>query len=206
MKDFAEKPLRKGRKFNDALEGARTIFVRDGFEGASVDDIAKAAGISKATLYSYFPDKQHMFLAVLELELSRHMDAIDDFLHRSEPVHDVLYAQCRFFVSFLLSDFALEIFRVVAAESGRFPELGRQFYEAGPAKMLGTLTEFLGSSDVQDVLDIKDPKIAAEQLKMLCHTDLFLKRMFGLMGPPTDADIDRIAREAVATFLARFGK
>ncbi|WP_372674886.1 TetR/AcrR family transcriptional regulator, partial [Aquicoccus sp.] len=48
---------RSGRKFDQVLEGARKVFMADGFERASVDDIARAAGVSKATLYSYFPDK-----------------------------------------------------------------------------------------------------------------------------------------------------
>lgn len=50
--------IKKGRKFDQVLEGARVVFMRDGFEGASVDDIAREAGVSKATLYSYVPDKQ----------------------------------------------------------------------------------------------------------------------------------------------------
>lgn len=199
-------PTRRGRKYDDALEGARVVFMRDGFEGASVDNIARAAGVSKATLYSYFPHKTHMFMAVLEQEFARHSTAIQDVLHMDAPVHEVLYAQCRFFVDFLLSDWALEIFRVVTAESGRFPELGHQFYQAGPAQMLGALEQFLSSPLIASQFDIDDPRMAAEQLKMLCHTDLFLKRMFGLMGPPSDEEIDRVAMDAVETFMARFGK
>ena len=45
--------VRKGRKFDQVLAGARDVFMADGFEGASVDAIARAAGVSKATLYSY---------------------------------------------------------------------------------------------------------------------------------------------------------
>jgi TetR/AcrR family transcriptional repressor of mexJK operon len=64
----AEAQIRKGRKFDQVIEGAKAVFLREGFEGASVDEIARDAGVSKATLYSYFPDKQHLFLAVLETE------------------------------------------------------------------------------------------------------------------------------------------
>ena len=54
--------IKRGRKFDQVLEGARTVFLRDGYSGASVDDIATEAGVSKATLYSYFPDKQILFI------------------------------------------------------------------------------------------------------------------------------------------------
>ena len=74
--------VRKGRKFDQVIEGARQVFLNDGFEGASVDDIAKTAGVSKATLYSYFPDKRHLFMEVAKTECQRQaqisMDMIDD--------------------------------------------------------------------------------------------------------------------------------
>ena len=56
--------VRKGRKFDQVLAGARDVFMADGFEGASVDAIARVAGVSKATLYSYFPDKRLLFMEV----------------------------------------------------------------------------------------------------------------------------------------------
>ena len=62
--------VRTGRKFDQVIAGARAVFLADGFEGASVDDIAKAAGVSKATLYSYFPDKRLLFLEVARTECS----------------------------------------------------------------------------------------------------------------------------------------
>ena len=56
--------VKQGRKFDQVLDGARKVFMRDGFEGASVDDIAREACVSKATLYSYFPDKRLLFIEV----------------------------------------------------------------------------------------------------------------------------------------------
>jgi len=62
MPDGTDIEIKRGRKFDQVLSGARDVFLRDGFEGASVDDIARAAGVSKATLYSYFPDKRLLFM------------------------------------------------------------------------------------------------------------------------------------------------
>jgi AcrR family transcriptional regulator len=72
--------VRKGRKFDQVLTGARKVFMADGFEGASVDDIARAAEVSKATLYSYFPDKKLLlgdFLDIVKLEV-RKLDGEDN--------------------------------------------------------------------------------------------------------------------------------
>ena len=73
--------IRKGRKFDQVLAGARAVFMADGFEGASVDEIARVAAVSKATLYSYFPDKRLLFMEVANAECQRQsreaMDSID---------------------------------------------------------------------------------------------------------------------------------
>ena len=55
-------------KCAQVLEGARKVFMDRGYEGASVDEIARAAGTSKATLYSYFPDKRQLFEAVMQTQ------------------------------------------------------------------------------------------------------------------------------------------
>ncbi|MEO0990187.1 MAG: TetR/AcrR family transcriptional regulator [Pseudomonadota bacterium] len=197
-------PKKKGRKFDDVVEGARQVFMRDGFEGANVDNIARAAGVSKATLYSYFPDKSHLFQAVLTSECARHAGAISEHLPEEVTLREILLNQCRFFTQFIMTDWAQEMFRVCMAEARRFPELGRAFYEAGPDSMRGALAEFLQTPEVQAELDIDDPYLAADQLKMLCHCDLFLKKMFGLIDGATDEELERIAVSAVDVFLARY--
>ena len=70
--------VHKGRKFDQVLSGARTVFMADGFEGASVDEIARVAAVSKATLYSYFPDKRLLFMEVANAECARQaQEALD---------------------------------------------------------------------------------------------------------------------------------
>ena len=66
--------IKKGRKFDQVVEGARTVFIRDGYEGASVDDIARESQVSKATLYSYFPDKRVLFIEIASREMKRQAD------------------------------------------------------------------------------------------------------------------------------------
>jgi TetR/AcrR family transcriptional repressor of mexJK operon len=78
----AEAQIKKGRKFDQVIEGA-AVFLREGFEGASVDEIARDAGVSKATLYSYFPDKQHLFLAVLRPN-ARQQSEVELLLHAAD--------------------------------------------------------------------------------------------------------------------------
>ena len=82
--------VRKGRKFDQVLAGARDVFMADGFEGASVDAIARAAGVSKATLYSYFPDKRLLFMEVADTECARQSRQAFDSIDTDAPPRVVL--------------------------------------------------------------------------------------------------------------------
>ncbi len=200
----AEAQIRKGRKFDQVIDGAKAVFLREGFEGASVDEIARDAGVSKATLYSYFPDKQHLFLAVLETECA-HQSEVEILLHASEQdVEDTLRVICKTLITFFLSRFGQDMFRVCVAEAQRFPELGRTFYDSGPKKWGRKISQFLDSPKAREVLEIEDTLLAADQLAQLCRADLMLKVLFGIEKDPPEAEIDRIADEAVKTFIARF--
>lgn len=200
----AELQIKKGRKYDQVIAGARAVFMREGFEGASVDEIARDAGVSKATLYSYFPDKQHLFLEVLKTECAAQSEVDVLFQQTGLTVEEKLGVICKKLITFFLSDFGQEVFRVCMAEATRFPELGRTFYESGPRNWNAKIAGFLRSEKAQAVLDIGDAELAADQLAQLCRTDLLLKVMFGVETDPKEADIDRVVDEAVKTFLARY--
>ena len=195
---------KKGRKYDQVISGARAVFMREGFEGASVDVIARDAGVSKATLYSYFPDKQRLFLEVLKQECAAQSEVDVLFEQSGLSVEEKLCVICRKLITFFLSDFGQEVFRVCVAEAQRFPELGRTFYESGPKTWGEKIAGFLRSPKARAVLDIEDAYLAADQLAQLCRTDLMVKVLFGVETNPTEAEIARVADEAVRTFLARY--
>jgi AcrR family transcriptional regulator len=202
----AEIQIKKGRKFDQVIAGARAVFMREGYEGASVDEIARDAGVSKATLYSYFPDKQHLFLAVLQEECTQQSEIelmMDD---GSMSVPDTLCFICRTLITFVVSPFGQDMFRVCVAEAKRFPQLGQAFYDSGPKRWNRKIGQFLDTPRARAVLDITDPLLAADQLAQLCRTDLMVRVLFGIGDAPDDADIAKIADEAVAMFLARYGR
>jgi AcrR family transcriptional regulator len=200
----AEAQIKRGRKFDQVIEGARSVFMREGYEGASVDEIARDAGVSKATLYSYFPDKQHLFLAVLEAECAQQSE-LEFLMGGGElSVEETLQVICKAMITHFLSSFGQDMFRVCVAEAQRFPELGRTFYDSGPKRWGRKIAQYLDSPRAQHVLEIEDSLLAADQLAQLCRADLMLKVLFGIEKDPPEAEIDRVASEAVKTFLARY--
>lgn len=197
--------VRKGRKFDQVLEGARKVFMADGFQGASVDDIARQANVSKATLYSYFPDKRLLFMEVANQECARQSQAAIDNIDMSAAPRQVLSQAGRHFLRFITSKFGQQVFRICVAESDRFPEIGRAFYRSGPERMRAEMAEYFAGSIARGELQIDDLTLAADQFGELCKADLWPRLMFGVISSVSEDDIARVVDGAVETFLARYG-
>lgn len=196
--------IRRGRKFDQVLEGARRVFLRHGFEGAPVDDIAREAGVSKATLYSYFPDKRLLFLEVARTECRRQADEAVELIDQTAPPRVVLTEAARRIVAFLLSDFAQNVFRICVAESDRFPELGHEFYHSGPLLVRERLVDYLACAVERGELVIDDLAFAADQFAALCKATLHEQMIFGIAPCCTPPEVEKVVAGAVEMFLARY--
>ncbi len=197
--------IRKGRKFDQVLEGARVIFMRDGYEGASVDDIARAAGVSKATLYSYVPDKRLLFIEVARAECQRQTMEAEALIGDMHDPVTVLTVAGNKLIEFFLSPFFLRVYRVCAAESDRFPQIGQEYFDSGPALVRARLVKYLAEAEACCDLQIPDKQLAADQFIELCKADLFNRALFGVGKPATEAERTRVVQGAVGMFLARYG-
>lgn len=197
--------VKQGRKWDQVLDGARKVFMRDGFEGASVDDIVREAGVSKATLYSYFPDKRLLFIEVAKIECQAQSDAAVAQLEGSDDVREVLTTAAKRMTRFFMSDVGLQVHRIIVGESQRFPEIGREFFESGPARVHTILRKFLQKSVEAGKLKIDDIDLAADQFPELCKAGLHLKMVLGLREPPSEAEVDRVIEGAVDMFLCQYG-
>lgn len=200
----AQQANRKGRKYDDVLAGAREVFLTQGFEGASVDDIARAAGVSKATLYSYFADKRLLFLEVARAECCRQVDEAEGKIGPDVKLSDALKIAAVTLVEFFSSEFYLRMYRVAVAETERFPELGRQFYETGPLMGRARMVEYLAQAEARGELAIADKELASDMFCEMCRADVFTRRLFGITQKVTRAEKDRVINAAVAMFLARY--
>ena len=197
--------INKGRKYQQVIAGARAIFLSEGFEAANMDVIAQTAKVSKATLYSYFPDKQSLFIQVAKSECENQADNALKIIDQTQSVDKVLYQAAAYTINCLVSDIAQQIFRICVSEIERFPILGKSFYENGPMMGQTRLIEYFIYAEQEGYLQIADLHLAADQFTELCKTDLYAKAIFGIQKKFTDAEIDRIAKGIVQIFLAKYG-
>ncbi|KAA8614178.1 TetR/AcrR family transcriptional regulator [Salipiger aestuarii] len=196
---------RRGSKYEQVLRGAGEVFLRDGFEGASVDNIARAAGVSKATLYSYFPGKRLLFMEMARQQCARRADEALAAIDLHAPPDVVLREVGYRFVDHILSDESQRVFRICVAEADRFPELGAEFYHSGPRLVHNEMCAYFAAAIARKELVIDDVALAVAQFSELCKADLWLKRVFGVQTRFSAADIGLVVDAAVTTFLARYG-
>lgn len=197
--------IRKGRKFDQVLDGARQVFMEGGFERASVDEIARVAGVSKATLYSYFPDKRLLFVEVLRSVCHSQARSVLDLIDMNAPPREVLGFAGRSFLRFITTEPGQQIFRICVAEAAEFPELGRAFFESGPEVMRAEMAEYFAAAEARGELKIDDYALAADQFGEMCKADVWMRLLFGVKDSVTEAEIDRVVNGAVDTFMARYG-
>ncbi len=197
--------IRRGRKYDQVIVGAQSIFMRDGYERASVDDIARAAGVSKATLYSYFPDKRLLFLEVAKAECRRAADEAEALISDTAPVAQVLQAAAERIVAFMMSDIGTRMFRVAVAESENFPAMAQEFYHSGPLLIRDRLSCYLRQAVGRGELKIDDFCLAADQFAQLCKADIQDRLIFGGEQCCSGRDLTRTIEGAVAMFMACYG-
>ncbi|QZA76989.1 TetR/AcrR family transcriptional regulator [Deefgea tanakiae] len=182
------------------LSGARTMFMEHGFASTSVEKIAKAAGVSKGTIYNYFASKEILFVALITGECGGEAQLPEAAQLMAAPVENVLTqfgTQC---LSGLLQEDQQRLFRIVLAEVMQFPQLGQLIESTGPALSMGVLTEYLTRLNQAGKLDIPQPKLAAEQFMAMCDAGI-IRRMQLSVGNPSQAEIDLQVTSAVKLFM-----
>lgn len=191
-------------KARQILNGARSAFLDLGYEGASTDEIVRRAGVSKGTLYNYFPEKKSLFTAFVEDECRKQANLLFKADGQPEDIEAFLRACASKLVKLLLSPSMQGIYRLAVAEAQRFPELARTFYDSGPDLGTRRLAQVLSGAVARGDLQIDDVDLAAHQFDQLCKADIFYKCLFKIRSSFAEEEIDRVADAAVDVFLRAY--
>jgi AcrR family transcriptional regulator len=191
-------------KRRQIIDGARAVFLAQGFDAASMNDIARAAGVSKGTLYVYFGNKEELFEAIVHQECEEQAEGIFDLDPNDRDVEAVLTRLGIGYVKFLCRPEKASAIRTVIAIADRMPEVGRKFYESGPAAGIAQLAAYLAAQVEAGVLVVEDCEIAAAQFMESAHAMLFKPIVFNFAPAPSQEQVERSVRIAVTVFLAAY--
>lgn len=195
---------RSERKRKHILAAARTIFASEGFAYAGMERVARAAGVSTATLYAYFPGKADLFRVVIEDTLADISGRVRKSAATEGDARARLYAFGLAYAEFYSTATSRSTFRMIVAERRRFPDLADHFRERGRVELGGTLLDIIQSLEARGEIAVTKPSWAAGQLQgMIEHATLILGLVAGDEIQPVRS-LETIVGEAVDTFLARY--
>ena len=193
-----------GAKLRQIMDGARTVFLSAGFDGASMNDIARSAGVSKGTLYAYFESKEELFKEIIRDQKAQTAERLCMFA-REGDVRGMLFDFGRRLMSKLTDPNLVSLARVVIGAAEKFPSVGRALYEAGPLYGATRLAEELRRLEASGALNLPDAERAAWQFVDLCQSFVYKRLLFGVVESVTEEEIEAAVAAGVDVFLKAYG-
>jgi TetR/AcrR family transcriptional repressor of mexJK operon len=200
---------RSAQKRKAILDAATEIFLRSGYLGTNMDEIAALSGVSKQTVYKHFSSKEALFVEIVSSmtdgagDLVRH----DSTRFEGGDLNEYLFDYAHRQLTVVLTPRLMQLRRLVIGEVARFPELAKVLYERGPGRALSMLAENFEDLARRGLLKIDDPKIAASHFNWLVMSDALNRAMLlGDAAIPKPAELRRHAAEGVRVFLAAYGR
>ncbi len=188
-------------KRQQILDGARRCFLAQGFDGASMNDIVREAGVSKGTVYAYFPSKEKLFEALVYQDRRRQAETVIVIERPERSIDEVLLDLGLRMALLFTAEESLSQVRMVIAIAGKFPEIGRSFYEAGPAYAIVKIAAYLKTKITDGTLRSVDPEHAAMQFIDLVQCGLVKPRLFASADRLTAQQISESVNAGVMLFL-----
>lgn len=201
---------RSARKRRAIVEAATTLFLRNGYLGTSMDEIAALARVSKQTVYKHFVDKERLFSEIVTAKVDEIADPNTDEMLKLEDTDDLERDLRRFArrqLRAVMEPRLLQLRRLVIGESGRFPQLGGLFYERGPGRTVDALASLFEQLASRGVLEFDDSRLAAAHFNWLVMSiPLNHAMLLGEDQPATPTELNRYADAGVRAFLAAHRK
>ena len=174
----------------DFVAAAQDAFFTYGYAGTAMSQIAAKVGGSKTTLWSHFPSKQDLFVAVVDDLVERYGAALEVPLDPATPLRAALRQFADAMMAIVQSEPIVALNRLVIGEAGRFPELGALFFARGPARGKGKLAAYLKVAMENNCVRRGDPAVAARQFASLCQAGCHQMRLVG------GSEVDKVELEA----------
>ncbi|MET7529278.1 TetR/AcrR family transcriptional regulator [Streptomyces goshikiensis] len=195
------------RKRQAIIDAALAEFLTEGYSAASMDAITQRSGVSKATIYKHFGNKERLFLAVVGGVLPQTYAGLQCCGSTIAEAPDLRAALINFttdWTRLVLRPDIMSLRRLVIGEIDRFPQLGQLWYRVTYDMNNGPLTEAFTELDARGTLEVPDPALAVQQLVAATLGVLQLVHTFSTDTEVDEAELSRVITSGVDLFLARY--
>lgn len=202
MTEIPRRQMNKLLKQQRILDAALKVFSQSGYSGASMDAVAAEAGLTKPTLYQYFPSKEMLFESMM---LQKRNDMLTAF---SDPgCGDMVVQLHRFAYAYadaVMAPDLLSLARLIIGEVQRFPEIGRAYQAAGPDRVLEGLMGYLERHRAAGRLAFDDTELAAQDLWGLVLSAPRTQALYRPDAVPSGAQLQRYVDNGLRVFLRAY--
>jgi AcrR family transcriptional regulator len=192
-------------KAAQVMEAGSKLFTEQGFGAVSMDQVAKAAGVSKATVYAHFQSKEQLFVAIVRAACLSYADNVMPEVRDAPDMRAALTRIGRSIAGFLMAPRTMAIYRVIVAEGPRFPDLARRYYETGPRTFKRLLTQYLTEAMEKGLLKMENPRLASDQFCGMVRGPLYMQVLLNVQDDPDALQVDTVVNGAVEVFLRSYG-
>lgn len=203
--EMSRREARKWERRACILEVAQQSFFENGYAATTMSEIAAKLGGSKGTLWSYFPSKEELFAAVLDEATTEFKRQLSEMLELHEDVRSTLERLSLHFISRFTAPRSISLHRLVNGEGGRFPELGRIFYERGPKTIMAMIGAYFEQCMAEGALRDADASFAAKHFLGLLMVGSHQKLLLNVIDELSPQDLKAEAEAAVDAFLRAYG-
>lgn len=186
------------------LEAAQTLFLRQGYEGSSMDAIATEAGVSKLTVYSHFNDKESLYVAAIKAKCEQQLPAPIFDQPDDAPVEAVLEKIGNAFVELINSPESIALHRLLIGTAEKEHGLAQAFHEIGPLRVVNGMAELLARMTRNGRLQVPDPHDAAEHFFCLLKGGANFRLLIGCGEQPDARERARHVAAVVALFVRAY--
>lgn len=195
----------RDEKREHILKEAYAAFLSDGYAATSMSSISARVGGSKATLYNYFSSKEELFAAVIDEKCRDFQGMFLEVDVEKADFAKMLTQLGERMLHMMLRDDSIATFRLITAESARFPELGRAFYQSGRQRGKQMLADFFTRAQKAGKLRLGNPRDMAVLFIEACKGELVILKAWNVNPKPTEKEIKATIARAVTVFLAAYG-
>jgi AcrR family transcriptional regulator len=202
--EFEDRVDTESKKRRGIIDGARRVFFDKGFDGASMDEIARAAGVSKGTIYVYFNSKEVLFQALVDADRRKSAERLFEFDPFDPDTESLLLRIGTSFMMMAVQPDHIRLVRMVIGVSEKFPLIGRIFFENGPCYGGRRLSDLFARQTELGLLAVEDCETAAFQFLNLCQGNIVKGLLFGGDVKPSPTMIEDTVAKGVRVFLKAY--
>ena len=199
---------RSARKRRAIIDAAATLFLRHGYQGTSMDEIAALAEVSKQTVYKNFPDKEGLFTEIVLGTLDQAGGPFRAQIEQLRSTSDLpgdLRDLARQYLSTVMQPRVLQLRRLVIGEASRLPALAEAYYQRAPDRTITVLADCFQHLSGRGLLHAPDPLLAASHFAFLILGRPLDRSLFcGPEGGFTAAELTGLADAGTRVFLAAY--